>query len=62
MTALITRRRQLMGMLMAEKNRLTAAPRSFHRDIKTHLTWLKKRLGEMDDHLADTIDRSHRIR
>lgn len=62
MTALMTRRRQLMGMLMAEKNRLTAAPRSVHRDIKTHLTLLEKRLREMDDRLADTIARSHRIR
>ena len=58
LTALITRRRQLMGMLVAEKNRLAGAPKSVHRDIRTHLNWLKKRLENIDDHLADKIKNS----
>ena len=58
LTALMTRRRQLMGMLVAEKNRLAGAPKSVHRDIRTHLNWLKKRLEDIDDHLADKIKHS----
>ena len=58
LTALMTRRRQLMGMLVAEKNRLAGAPKSVHRDIRTHLNWLKKRLVDIDDHLADKIKNS----
>lgn len=58
LTALMTRRRQLMGMLVAEKSRLTAAPKAVCKDIKTHIAWLEKRLRDMDDHLADTIKNS----
>ena len=58
LAALMTRRRQLMGMLVAEKNRLVAAPKSVHKDIKTHIAWLEKKLNKMDDHLAETIKNS----
>jgi transposase len=58
LTALMTRRRQLMGMLVAEKSRLAAAPKAVCKDIKTHIAWLEKRLRDMDDHLADTIKNS----
>jgi len=58
LTALMARRRQLVGMLVAEKNRLAGAPKSVHRDIRTHLTWLKKRLGDIDDRLADKVKNS----
>jgi len=58
LTALMTRRRQLMGMLVAEKNRLSAAPKAVSKDIKNHIAWLEKRLWDMDDHLADTIKNS----
>jgi len=58
LTALMARRRQLVGMLVAEKTRLAGAPKSVHRDIRTHLTWLKKRLGDIDDRLADKVKNS----
>lgn len=35
--ALITRRRQVIEMLTAEKNRLSRAPRQVHKRIETHL-------------------------
>ncbi len=58
LTALMTRRRQLVAMLVAEKSRLAAAPQAVRKDIKTHLAWLEKRLQDMDDHLADKIKNS----
>jgi transposase len=39
--ALITRRRQLVEMLSAEKNRLNTAPKRIYKDIKAHILWLE---------------------
>ena len=47
-----------MGMLVAEKNRLTGAPKAVQKDIKTHIAWLEKKLSKMDDHLAETVRNS----
>jgi len=58
LTALVTRRRQLVGMLVAEKSRLAAAPDAVCKDIKTHIAWLEKKLSNMDDHLTDKIKNS----
>lgn len=58
LTALMTRRRQLVAMLVAEKNRLAAAPQAVRKDIKTHIAWLEKKLSKMNDHLADKIKNS----
>lgn len=46
--ALITRRRQLVGMLTAEQNRLPLAATQTRKDILQHITWLKKRLKDID--------------
>jgi transposase len=51
LTALMTRRRQLGNMLVTEKNRLGNAPAPVHKDIKAHITWLQKRLKDLDDDL-----------
>lgn len=37
-TALLTRRRQLIEMRVAEQNRLGTAPRCIHKQIRKHLT------------------------
>ena len=50
--ALLTRRRQLIEMLTAEKNRLGFARRPVKRDITTHIRWLEKRLADVDGDLA----------
>ncbi len=46
--ALILRRRQLIDMLVAEKNRLKRSDKSVRKDIQAHITWLKKRLKDTD--------------
>jgi transposase len=53
--ALVTRRRQLVEMLTAEKNRRTRAPKVLHRSIDEHIRWLEKRLSGLDDELGELI-------
>lgn len=55
LTALVARRRQLIEMLTAEKNRLGRAPTRVQPDIRAHIVWLEKRLGRTDDELAALI-------
>jgi transposase len=53
--ALVTRRRQLVEMLTAEKNRRARAPKILHLSIDEHIRWLEKRLAGFDDELAELI-------
>jgi transposase len=53
--ALVTRRRQLVEMLTAEKNRRARAPKVLHRSIDDHIRWLEKRLSGFDDDLGELI-------
>src|SRR5438477_8491286 len=53
--ALVTRRRQLVEMLTAEKNRRARAPKVLHRSIDEHIRWLEKRLAGCDDELGELI-------
>ncbi len=55
LAALVTRRRQLVEMLTAERNRLGSAPRTLRAEIQAHITWLKRRLGRLDDDLNEAI-------
>ena len=55
LAALVTRRRQLIEMLTAEKNRRARAPKVLHRSIDEHIRWLEKRLCGLDDELAELI-------
>ena len=56
--ALLTRRRQLVGMLIAERNRLEHAPAAVGRGIRTHIRWLERQLGTVDRDLDDMIHQS----
>jgi transposase len=56
--ALIVRRRQLVDMIVAEKNRQEKAPKRIARHIQTHIDWLQKRLAEVDDDLRRHIESS----
>lgn len=54
--ALVARRRQLIEMLGAERNRhQQARDPQLQRRIATHVRWLTKALAELDTTLADTI-------
>ena len=56
--ALITRRRQLVEMLIAEKNRRSMAPRVLHRSLDEHIRWLEKRLSGLDTELGTMLRNS----
>ena len=58
LAALVTRRRQLVGMLTAEHNRLGSAPKAMQREIQLHLTWLTKRLDSIDGQLKQLLHAS----
>lgn len=50
--ALLTRRRQLLEMLTAERNRLGFARGPVRRGIDQHIRWLQKRVKDVDGELA----------
>lgn len=56
--ALVARRHQLIDMLMAERNRLRQAPTPVRKDIKRHISWLEKRLQDVDGNLNAIIKAS----
>lgn len=58
LTALVTRRRQVIDMLTAEKNRLGISPKVVHKDIQKHIEWLQSRLEDIDRHLDSAIRKS----
>ena len=58
LAALLTRRRQLVEMLTAEKNRLSTAPKPIRKSVRAHITWLERELMHTDTDLAQTIHES----
>jgi transposase len=58
LSALNTRRQQLVTMLTAEKNRLTVASKRLSKDIQAHIRWLEKRIKDLDTQLDQSIRRS----
>ena len=58
LSALIARRRQLVGMLAAEKNRRHIAAKPVLKEINQHVAWLEKSLRRLDDDLQDAIRNS----
>lgn len=55
LSALVTRRRQLLEMRTAEQNRLSSAPAGLQRQIRTHVRWLNRQLGDLDKDLSQRI-------
>lgn len=58
LAALVTRRRQLVDMLTAEKNRLRQASKPIRTSLKAHITWLERAVQEADIDLAKAIRQS----
>jgi transposase len=56
--ALLTRRRQLVEMLVAERNRLLVARPAVRRDLQQHIRYLERRLREADDDLHTAVKTS----
>ena len=58
LTALLARRRQLLEMMVAEKNRLKMASTAVEKDIREHIEWLKRKLRSVDSDLERRIKAS----
>ena len=58
LTALLTRRHQVVEMLTAEKNRLRSARELVHRRVQDHICWLEQELADLDDDLERTLRKS----
>jgi transposase len=56
--ALLTRRRQLVQMLVAEKNRRHSTPAAVRPRIDQHVAWLETELADLDRHLQEQIEQS----
>ena len=55
---LLTRRRQLVGMRVAEGQRLTRAGAAVRPGIEAHIAWLEQERSELEDELRQTLQRS----
>lgn len=58
LNALITRRRQLVGMITAEETRLQAAAPIMRKPITAHLGWLRRDLARIDTEIDGMVRRS----
>ena len=56
--ALVTRRRQLVDMLIAERNRLELARGAVRKNLLAHIGWLEKQLDRTDRDLRALIEAS----
>ena len=56
--ALLTRRRQVLQMLTAEKNRLGFAPKPVQPGIGKHIRWLERQLADVDGDLERRVQES----
>jgi transposase len=53
--AILMRRRQIITMLTAEKNRLHQANQTVKERIQSHITWLKQELDDINKALKQTV-------
>ena len=58
LSALLARRRQLIVVLTAERNRLSRALPSIRPGVEEHIAWLKEKLRALDEELAHAIRQS----
>lgn len=58
LTDLVARRQQLVGMLVAEKNRRGVASAAVLPRLEAHISWLEDELRALDEELRQTLQRS----
>ena len=58
LAAILARRRQLLQMLVAEKNRGHVAAASVQKSIAKHIKWIERELSGVDDDLAKAVRES----
>jgi transposase len=58
LAAVLTRRRQLVEMLTAEKNRLLSASSPIRKRVRVHIAWLERELDHTNAELSEAIRQS----
>ena len=58
LAAILARRRQLVTMLVSEKNRAHVAPEAVAKSVAKHVRWLERELSGVDDDLTSAIRES----
>ena len=58
MRDLVARRRQLLGMLVAERQRRRAARAAVRPGIEAHIAWLQQARAQLDDQLQTSVQLS----
>jgi transposase len=58
LTALVTRRSQIVAMLVAEQQRLHTAPAAVRARVETHVRWLRTERAALEEELRQTIEQS----
>jgi len=54
--AILTRRHQLLEILVSENNRFKMAPKAVARRIRAHIKWLEKELQRTDKDLDEAVE------
>ena len=57
-SSILARRRQVIEMLTAEKNRFGTASKAVRQGIEAHIKWLEQELSNINDELRQSIQRS----
>jgi transposase len=58
LAAILARRRQLIEMLTAEKNRLSGARKAVRQSLRAHIAWLEREIEQTDVQMAQAIQNS----
>jgi transposase len=58
LSAILARRRQVVEMIVAERNRLGVASKAVREGILDHISWLEIELANIDNNLTHSIQRS----
>lgn len=58
LSSLVTRRHQVIAMLVAEKNRLGTATKVLRPRIQAHIAWLEQELADLDRDLGEMLRQS----
>ena len=62
LSALVTRRRQVVDMLVAEKNHLLSTPTRLRQLVERNMAWLEQQIKELEEQMDDFIEHDPHFR
>ena len=61
LTDLVTRRRQLVEMQVAEKNRLSRSPENGKKDLEEHINYLQLKIEQLNQQIEKLSQHQHLV-